>query len=201
MTLGLVSLIFLCSPLSSSTLLWNVDWTLPSVIANDQCVWCLVFFKGRSVCHSVAVVSPLLLSAYMEQWDLSLLAVCVLHLVLLWSVIHSSLPSPSKRHDKAVFCISSMWNVSSLLFEFCILWEGGRAVDCARKARVTMQRTVLVSVVSIWPQFWPKASSVLKADAQSCCPLFLGVLLWACKCSNCWCNLTIPSFFLLPRNS
>lgn len=103
----------------------------------------------------------------MEQWDLSLLAVRVLHLLLLWSVIHSSLPSPSKRHDKAVFCISSMWSVSSLLLEFCILWEGGRAVDCARKARVMMQRKVLVSVVSIWPQFWPKASSVLKADAQS----------------------------------
>lgn len=40
-------------------------------------------------------------------------------------------------------------------------------MDCARKARVMMQRKVLVSVVSIRPQFWPKASSVLKADAQS----------------------------------
>lgn len=118
------------SPLSSSTFLWNVNWTLPSVLPNHQCVWCSVFIEGRSVCCSVAVVSPLLLSAYMEQWDLSLLTVPALHLLLLWSVIHSPRPSPSKRHDKAVFCISSVWSVDCFLFAVWVLCTMGRRTCC-----------------------------------------------------------------------
>lgn len=65
-------------------------------------------FEGWSASGSVALVSPFLLLAYVEQWDLSLPAVCVLHLLLPSSVIHSFLLSPPKRHDKAVFCIKTM---------------------------------------------------------------------------------------------
>lgn len=164
MELALVSLTFLCSCVFSFTSLWSANRTLPSVLPNHQSVWGLMTIEGRSVCHSVAVASALLLSTYMEPWDFSLPTVPVLHL-LLWCAIHA--PCIVHPRDTTRLCfvvvLYKVLTVSMLLFEFCVLWERRCTVDPSKKARVFMQRKVLVLVVSIWTRFWPKASPVLKS--------------------------------------
>lgn len=166
---GLVSLIFLCSSFSSSTFLWDVNWTLPSVLPNHQCLWCLVFTEGRSTCHSLAVVSPLpSLCVYGRVGSVCSQSLCCTFSCSGLSSIPSCLVCP---RDMTRLCFvlvpCKVLTLSSSLLEFCVLWEGGHAVDCPRKARVVMLREVLVSVVSLWPWFWPKGCSVLKADAQT----------------------------------
>ena len=75
------------------------------------------------------------------------------------------LPSPSKRHDKAVFCISSMWSVDCFLFTVWVLRTMGRRTCCGLfqegqscHAEKSFSSICMTSIL---------ASSVLEADAQS----------------------------------
>lgn len=70
------------------------------------------------------------LSLHIGKSGIHLLTVPVLHLLLLWSVNHSLLPSPPKRHDKAVFCIGSVWSVDCFLFAVWVLCAIGRRTCC-----------------------------------------------------------------------